>query len=49
MNKFFFIAITTTLFIFQSEVMPPNKNINDMDILIYDELVYKSFFSEIQR
>ena len=38
-----------TLFIFQSEVMPPNKNINDMDILIYDELVYKSFFSEIQR
>tara|TARA_A100001011_G_C13807758_1_gene633608 strand:+ start:92 stop:505 length:414 start_codon:yes stop_codon:yes gene_type:complete len=38
-----------TLFIFQSEVMPPNKNINDKDILIYDELVYKSFFSEIQR
>ena len=38
-----------TLFIFQSEVMPPNKNINDNDILIYDELVYKSFFSEIQR
>ena len=38
-----------TLFIFQSEAMPPNKNINDKDILIYDELVYKSFFSEIQR
>lgn len=38
-----------TLFIFQSEVMPPNKNINDKDILIYDELVYESFFSEIQR
>jgi len=38
-----------TLLIFQSEVMPPNKNINDKDILIYDELVYESFFSEIQR
>ena len=34
-----------TLFIFQSEVMPPNRNINDKDVLIYDELVYKSFFS----
>lgn len=38
-----------TLFIFQSEVMPPNRNINDKDVLIYDEIVYKSFFSEIQR
>ena len=38
-----------TLFIFQSEAMPPNKNINDKDMLIYDELVYESFFSEIQR
>ncbi len=48
-NKFKNNQSEVTLFIFQSEVIQPNKNINDKDILIYDELVYKSFFAEIQR